>query len=92
MARYAIHIVARTGRGVIIAGATVQVLEAGTAVAAQVYAAETGGAVIATGIVTADANGVAVFYLDDDTYPLTTTFDVIISKPNFETQRLYDVR
>lgn len=82
--RYAIY-------GLAFADASVQVYDAGTATPSPIYAAQTGGSVIATGIIVADSYGRVVFWVDDVTYPVVSYFDLVITKTGQTTSLLYGV-
>jgi hypothetical protein len=81
------------GNGKIIQSATVTITLADTSTPpTALYEAKTGGSAITTGVITTDSTGFGVAYLDDADYPIGTEVDITISKANFTTTYLYDVR
>ena len=77
--------------GLVFADASVQVYDADTVTPSQIYAASSGGSVIATGIVVADSSGRVLFWVEDTDYPVVSYFDLIITKTGQTTVYLYDV-
>jgi len=81
------------GNGKIIPSASIQIYQAdGTTPPTNMYLAKTGGSAITDGVTTTDTTGFAVIYVDDSDHPIGTEFDVVISKANFTTTTLADVR
>ena len=94
MARYIlIDTWACDGNGKVIPSASVQIYVAdSTSAPSAIYEAKTGGTAITDGIVTADSTGRFTVYVDDGDYAIGSEFDAVISKANFNTTYLYDVR
>jgi hypothetical protein len=95
MARYVlIDQWAADGNGKIIPSASIQVYVADTTTApSSLYSAKTGGSAVTDGVFTADSSTARfTIYVDDGDYPLGSEFDVVVSKANFTTTYLYDVR
>jgi hypothetical protein len=83
----------RDGNGAVIPNASVQIYIADSTTApSAVYTAKTGGTAITDGVVTANDSGYFIVYIDDSAYPLGSEFDVVISKPSFNSTTLPDVR
>lgn len=62
--------------GYITAGNTATVFDGGTSSPSTVYASRSGGPPLAGGVVTPDAEGIVVFWLDDTDYPFVSLFDI----------------
>ncbi len=82
--RYPIH-------GDALAEAFITVYEKDTLTPAEIYAAFTGGAALAGGVVSADSNGKVLFFVDSDTYPIVSLFDIKATKPGYADVNIYDV-
>jgi hypothetical protein len=59
-----------------IASSSVKVWEPGSLVAATVYTEEVGGLAVSDSVITADATGKFVFFVDDSDYPVISYFDI----------------
>ena len=82
--RYPIH-------GTVRIGSTVTVYNQGTSTPATIYAASVGGGALSGGIVTPDAIGGVVFYMDEDTYRFPSFFDIVEVLAGYATIYRYDV-
>ncbi len=86
MARIPINGVYADGEGNIVVSGNATIYEFKSAdpsnpdTIATIYAAETGGSAIATGIVTTDSNGIYEAWIDDSDYSGNQIFTVILSK------------
>lgn len=65
--------------GLVRIGSTVVVYDPGTLNPSTIYAASSGGAALAGGVVIPDASGFALFYYDDADYPFPSFFDIVES-------------
>lgn len=94
MARYTIfNGWAADGNGKVIPSATITITLADTSTPpTNMYLAKTGGSAITDGATTTDTTGFAIVYVDDSDHPIGTEFDIVISKANFTTTTLADVR
>lgn len=82
--RYAIQ-------GQVSPAAVVTVYDADTLNLSSIYLAFSGGSVVGSSQVTADAYGKVVFYVDSATYPFPSRFDLTISKTGFSDVTVEDV-
>jgi len=71
--------------------AVLTIYEADSLVLATIYSAQTGGIAVVGSTVTADSSGKATFYVDSDTYPVVSRFDIKASMDGYSDLWAYDV-
>ena len=78
-------------QGLASPGAIITVYEADGVMLAEIFAAQTGGVADADSQISADVYGKVLFYVDSDTYPIVTRFDIKATKTGFADVWAYDV-
>lgn len=91
MSRYIFQDTAVDGKGNRLTSATVNIYEAGTITAVDVYTASSGGSAV-NSVTTDSTNGTFSFYVDTGDYASTQKFKISISKPIYITITIDDIK
>lgn len=91
MARYRFQSTFVDGVGRVVSGGQVTVYKAGTTTLATIYSTETTGTAVSGSVITTDDTGFFSFWVDDDDYPKSQRFDIVLSKTGFDTRTHSDV-
>jgi hypothetical protein len=89
MSRRPFSDVVRDGVGRVMSGATVTINVYDTGLPAVIYAADSGGAALASGNVSTGSNGRFTCWIDDNDYPMISLFTAIATKAGHSTDTRY---